>query len=342
MRRRPLRSWFLAVTAVVPALVLAPAGAPASAAAGAPGSAAADQASADERASVLPRFAHSRTLTSWATPAFAESMAADGHGGYLVSVTTWSDPAVGQLWRVRAGGGRSAFGPPIPLGPCSMLLGVVAARDTAYVAVYDYEGTQCAGRSEPTGILRVTPSGLSRVTTLPAGSWPNGVLLLRDRLYVTDSAAGAVWRVPRDGGTRPAKPWFTSSLLRGTGEDHPIGANGIAYHDGVIYVASAAQGLVLELVLDAKSQVRQQSVLARDSRLVSVDGITVDRGRRVWAAVNTGALVRVSPDGSVEPVQVPAGTFDYPTQPLVEGDGEVIVTNGSFDAGTPSVVALVR
>lgn len=281
---------------------------------------------------------HARVLASWPAQRFTESIAPDGHDGYLASVTTWGPPNVGQLWRVRATGGRTAFGPAIPLGACSMLLGVATAHDVTYVAVYDFEGSDCSGASTAPGILRVTATGARRLTTLPAKAWPNGVLIHDRLLYVTDSAAGAVWRIPLSGGPAPTKPWFTSPLLRGTTQ-HPIGANGIVQHDRALYVASSGRGLVLKLELGGSGTVRRQSVFAQSRRLVTVDGLYLDGHGVIWATVNTGALVQISRSGRVSAVAVPT-RLDYPTQALVDRRGRVVVANGSFDKGTPTVVSL--
>src|SRR5206468_6202867 len=95
------------------------------------------------------------------------------------------------------------------------------------------------------GVYRIAPDGTA--TRLPGtGSiqFPNGLAFgPGGDLYVTDSILGAVWRLPRGGGT--SEIWEQSPLLAGTGVfglGFPLGANGIGYRNGELFVTNTRIG----------------------------------------------------------------------------------------------------
>ena len=59
-------------------------------------------------------------------------------------------------------------------------------------------------------------------------------------------------------------------------------------------------------------------------------------------AIDPGRIVTIDQMGAVSPALTQEGSLDYPTQVLPGFDGAVLVVNGSFMNGTPSVVALTR
>ena len=75
--------------------------------------------------------------------------------------------------------------------------------------------------------------------------WPNGIAFHGGRLYVTDSANGAIWRARLGTGVAaPTKPWLLSDeLAPGDPEADPtlagIGVNGIAFRGDFLYVSVA-------------------------------------------------------------------------------------------------------
>ncbi len=307
-------------------------------------------------------FSHARVVTTFdAGPAgaFAESLAPDGRGGLVASVTQWGplisgDPAdpsavwgsnIGQLWRVKPDGTRTTFGPAIDLSPSAMLLGVTTdTRGNAYVVVYRFLGAPPT--TMPSGILRVSRSGhLSRLVTLPDGTGPNGVAIYRGHLFIADSF-GAIWRAPLDRASTLTKPWLTSPLLLPVDDPNlpPIGANGIAFRDGAAFVTSWAKGLVLRIPVRHNGTAGTLRVFAEGDALVEADGISFDAHGTAWIAVNKGdgSLVTVSRTGRVSPVAVPAGSLDYPTAVVLGSGGTLFVANGGYFSGTPGLVALHR
>jgi hypothetical protein len=293
------------------------------------------------------------------TESFAESATLDAHGDAVASVThwgaqiddtTWTDN-VGQLYLVRPDGRKSTYGPEIALGGCAMILGVdLDASGAAVVAVFNFDAS-CGTSSPATGLVRVTSHRVTRLSTFPDGSWPNGVEVVGRTAYVTESLSGAVYAVPVDRVSVPARPWFTSPLLAPL-EDPIIGANGVAFRDGALWLTSYAQGLVLRLPLRRDGSPGTARVVAADPRLVTADGIAFDPHGVLWVSVNhrtlsdgsldRGHLVTVSPRGSVRDVAFAEGLVDYPTQVLFAHHGRMLVVNGSYLLGTPSLLRITR
>ena len=296
--------------------------------------------------------------------AFAESATLDAHGNALVAVTHWGAPLadgihyadnIGRLYVVSPTGARTRFGPDIDLGTCAMTMGVdLDARGNAVVAVFNYAfgDTSCTA-GPASGLLRVTRRSVSQVTTLPDGTWPNGVDVVGSRAYVTDSIGGAVWNVRIDRATAPATPWLVSPLL--APYDDPslaLGANGVLYRDGSVYVTSYAQGLIVKVPVRRDGSAGTPRVVAADPRLVTADGIFFDCTGTLWVAVNhmplpdgtsdTGHLVTVSPRGVVSTAQFAEGYLDYPTQAMVLDAHRIMVVNGSYDVMAPNVTLFFR
>ena len=285
------------------------------------------------------------TFASGPNGSFAESMTDDGHGGLMVSLTTWypdENGISGQLWTLTPGSPPAAFGPAIPLGMNAQLLGVTVAEDgSAYVAVANW----AADGTPPSGVLHVTPTAVTTVMTLPQGSAPNGIALRDGLLYVSDSWGGCVWRGSATVPSAPQTPWFASPLLApDPAAEIQIGANGIAYRAGAMYVTNWSTGLILRIVIGGRDEAGPARLFAQDPLLKEADGITFDAIGRAWVTVNIngGSLVVLEPNGRLTLATTPVGALQYPTQAIIGADGTVYVANGSFFDGTPSVVALTR
>lgn len=284
--------------------------------------------------------------------AFAESMAPDGRGGLVVSLTTWGvyDEATdtwtdnsGQLWRVQPDGTMTRFGPQLALGGCGQILGVAMADGAAYVALFNFgPDPACTTYTPPSGVYKVTPAKVSPQLTLPEGSFPNGVAIHDGKIYVTDSYAGAIYRGPLAKRTTQTEPWFTSERLLGTEDYYWIGANGIAFRGDDLFVTSYSQGLLLRVVVGCRGTPTSDRVVAEGPELVTGDGLAFDAFGRAWVTVNDGSLVMVRWDGGIVVANTPADSLDYPTQPVIGGNGTVFVTNGSYWYGMPSLVAFSR
>ena len=207
------------------------------------------------------------------------------------------------------------------------------------------------------GVLRITAGGTHRVMTLPCGSMPNEVTNHDRMLYVTDSVGGAVWRGPTMRATSPTSPWFSSALLApalvSPGDAFGLGANGIVYRHGSLYVNSWAQGLILRIRIGDDGRASGSQIFAQSRLLVRADGLSFDSDGRAWVAVDAqvlpdpdvhfaqvgeGSVVTVSPTGRVSVVRTATGSLDYPTSAVSGSHGAVLVLNGSYVYGTPALV----
>jgi len=308
----------------------------------APAATAAPSSARTHHASVIATFGDAES--------FAESATLDARGNAVVSVTHWTE-GLGRLYVVSPSGRRTQFGPDIPLGGCAMLLGVdVDAHGDALVAAFNFGGGDpgCGADTPATGLLKVTRTSVSQLTTLPEGSWPNGVEVVGRTAYVTDSLGAGIWRVPADRASAPAAMWLTSPLLERVDDaDLGLGANGIVYRDGTLFVTSYAQGLVVTVRVYRDGTPGAPRVLASDPQLVTADGITIGCDGTLWVtathwtlpdgSTDLGHVVTVSPSGTVRTVAWADGHLDYPTQALLVSGGRLLVVNGSYLNGRPDV-----
>ena len=102
-------------------------------------------------------------------------------------------------------------------------------------------------------------------------------------LYVTDSMGGSIWEGPSGSKSTPVAPWFHSRRLEPNGG---LGANGIAFFDGAMYVASDDQGLILRVPVGRHGGAGTPKLLAKKSALVAADGLTFSEDGLLWVAVN--------------------------------------------------------
>src|SRR5206468_13022075 len=120
-------------------------------------------------------------------------------------------------------------------------------------------------------------------------------------LYVTDSILGAVWRLPRGGGT--SEIWEQSPLLAGTGVfglGFPLGANGIGYRNGELFVTNTEIGSIVRIPVLPDGSAGTPRLVAQGAALFGADGITVDVAGNLYVAVNPqSTIVRVAPAGAV-------------------------------------------
>ena len=102
----------------------------------------------------------------------------------------------------------------------------------------------CTGNAD-TGVWRLHGSRpATQIASLPQASVPHGMALDQwDRdLYVADSSLGVVWRIPTTGGAPTV--WASGPALQ---KVSLFGANGVAVHDGAVWVSNTDQGTILEI-----------------------------------------------------------------------------------------------
>ena len=261
---------------------------------------------------------------------FPEGVAVDKTGNVYVSLT---EP-VGDVVKFAPDGSRSvlahfaaaSFG---PLG-----LATSAARDV-YVADATFDPSTA-------GIYRVTPDGTStRLDGTGPMQFPNGVALdKRGNVYATDSATGAVWRIPPgDSG----EIWFQSPLLEGTGAfglGVPLGANGIAFRNGRILVSNTEGAKLVSIPVLPDGSAGSPTVVAEGPDLLGSDGIALGALGDVFVAVNPqNMIVRVAADGSITTIATAADGLENPAS-LAFGAGRgdrrsMYVTNFAIFTSPP-------
>jgi sugar lactone lactonase YvrE len=143
----------------------------------------------------------------------------------------------------------------------------------------------------------------------------------RGNLFVTESSSasgqGGIWRIPREG---EAELMLRDVLLTGTDPNNPIGANGIAYYHGDLYVVNCDKGFIVRIPVHPDGGLGQpdiwtvleevtDSLLAGSPFPIKGDGIALDVHGNVYVAMVTRlAVVRINvEDMSQETIAV----FDF-------------------------------
>ena len=162
---------------------------------------------------------------------------------------------------------------------------------------------------------------------------------------------GGIWVVPKGG---EAQLLLRHDLLTGVCAPipipYPVGANGLAYRHGSLFVANTEKALLLEVPVLKRGGLGEVSILADLSGIVidgftfgppMIDGIALDVHGSIYAAIVTGnAIVRVSHDGgSPEVLATDVDELTFPAS-LAFGTGKgerksVFVTNLAFDPYPP-------
>jgi sugar lactone lactonase YvrE len=249
-----------------------------------------------------------------------EGVAVDKRGDVFVSVTP-----LGQIRKYDPDGAEIQRVQVIPAGVGLGLAGLaVDAPGNLYVAAITLSpATQ--------GVYKIARDGsFTRLAGTAAIGFPNGLTLdKRGNVYVTDTARGAVWRVPADGD--PAVVWYESALLQGTGAfgfGFPLGANGIAYRQGEIVVGNTERARLVRIAIEPNGSAGAVSVLAEAPALLGVDGLAFDVHGNVWAAVIAqSTIVRVSPTGAISTVATAADGLDWASSIAFGKRGELWAVN---------------
>ena len=283
--------------------------------------------------------------------AFAESLAADSHGNLFATLTTWGETAdIGEVWKITPGGEKAVVAT-VDVGP-GLLTGIAfdGAGDL-YVAAATFSAAPVSG------VFRIDPDGppgqvATRVMTLPVSSFPNGLACRKGHLYVSDSVTGAIWRAPSASSSSPSTPWVKNALLKPS--MNGLGANGIAFRQSRLYIAASDSGRIFCVPVRADGSAGALTVIANRKALRSADGIAFDSCGGLWITTNHGAgvsstgtsggLYLLSPSGTLETIAASPDWLDYPSMPVfgtTTGTRTTLfITNGSFEIGTPSLIAL--
>jgi sugar lactone lactonase YvrE len=249
-------------------------------------------------------------------------------------------------------GARSPFGTLPTVAPgTGFLTGITSgAADPGAI----YAGLASFTPDVQAGVYRIGPTGgaATLVASHPDMAFPNGVAIDAARqLFVTDSAAGAVFRVSATGAVTP---WARSELLAGdkdsscakaagSGVSFDIGANGIVRLGDHWYVTNSDRGTIVRIAVTASGDAGAIAVVAGPDcdALGGADGIDSDGTSLIVAMNYQNELARVDDAGRVHAI-ASGGPLDFPASPAVSG-ADLYVTSFAFASaqaggGAPSLV----
>lgn len=230
-----------------------------------------------------------------------EGITIDKPGNIYVSVgyPDWFGGGFGEIWKISPGGERTILHA-FPGGPSAAGLAVSPSGELyfAYPNYFDPNPTT------PNGVYRIAGDGDPE--RLPGSEdivVPNGLALTgQGDLYVSDSAMGAVWRIPHSGGE--AEIWIQHEYVAGC-IPGDFGANGVAIWKDSLYVANTFRGMLVRVPILEDRTAGEPEIVAGDldcdiDELFGMDGIALDVHGNVFAlSVLQHKLVRIDPnDGS--------------------------------------------
>lgn len=203
-----------------------------------------------------------------------------------------------------------------------------------------YYSVWAPGNAARNGVYNLLPDGTpQRIAALPADSGPNGLAVdpAGRTLYIADSLKGIIWSVPVSGGS--ATPWLTDAALAPVPtETLPIGANGLRFHNGALWVSNFNKGTLLRVPVTATGtagHIRQVT-----GGLPNIDDLSflTPWSDVVFAAQNGSSsnngpdrVVVIYPNGTYKPVLTSADGLASPSATAVRGD-RLYITDGGVPA----------
>jgi hypothetical protein len=234
-----------------------------------------------------------------------EGLAIGRNGTLFVSVSP-----LGDVWRIPAGSTQPQ--------PFAHVDGIVGGRDFGLLGLAvdvfgNVYGAVQSANPDANGVWRFdrTTGAATRLPGTAAIGLPNGLAFDKQmNLYVTDSARGAIWRIPWDG---TASIWLQATALTGDGSlGLNLGANGIAIQRGVLTVTNTERRTVLQIP-KVGGQPGAISLLASLPAGDNPDGVTMDVFGDAFVAMNlANAIGEVTPSGSMH-VVASGGPLDFPS-----------------------------
>jgi sugar lactone lactonase YvrE len=258
-----------------------------------------------------------------------ESIVVDHRGNIYVSLATR-----GEIRRIAPDGTQSTFAT-LPVGSGTVNGLVFDGRQNLYAAL-------SSRVAETHGVWRVEADGASkRIAALPVDSGPNGMTFdRRGNLFVADSRLSTIWRVGRD--SDQAVAWLQSELLApGAGGQFPIGANGVKFWRGELYVSNTDRNTIVKVPVAEDGSAGAPGVYLTGVR--SDDFLFDWRGNLYAATGFTNEVVRVDAAGNRETLLTGANGIDSPSALAFSrerGAPAIYISNLGFLSGMPSVQRL--
>jgi len=137
------------------------------------------------------------------------------------------------------------------------------------------------------------------VCDLPDLRLGNGLAWDGRRLLAVDSGLGHLVAIDPIAGTSAV--WLAHELLGTLARDTPLpGANGIAVHDGWVYVSNSERALLLRSPLASDDPAGELEVVAEH---LGADDFAIDPSGRIYLATNVRhTVLRLDPDGHREDI----------------------------------------
>lgn len=167
-------------------------------------------------------------------------------------------------------------------------------------------------------------------------------------LFVSDAATGTIHKIAADGTMAP----FLSGteLLGGAGScreggQMTIGANGLAFKDGALFITNSDFGTVLKVpVTDGVAGTPEVFAGPDCTNIVGADGLVAVDGGFLATTAAAGKIIRIGDDGTVT-VLAEGGELDFPAGVATLPDGTIVVTSAGFGGmatgnARPGVVTL--
>jgi DNA-binding beta-propeller fold protein YncE len=225
---------------------------------------------------------------------------------------------LGEIAKIEIGTGtRTRFAKlPRPVPNKGFMTGLTFGPDgLLYAALVSFDP------SVQPGVYRVSAAGgdASLFAKDPKMVFPNGLVFdSAGELFVTDSAAGTIFKIARSGAVTP---WASSTLLSGdptqcggSGNPFPIGANGLAERGGAFFATNTDRGSIVRVAINPDGSAGAPGIAVGPdcAALAGADGLTVDpRGDFVVAVNRQDKVVRVAKTGGIE-VLATGGPVDFP------------------------------
>jgi len=258
---------------------------------------------AGERVAGAPADGFPTFIPMYGVNVTPSGLAVDRVGNVYVSIREGVAPdQVGKIWKYTPAGEQSLLA---EIGNAEIYGLAATANGDLYAAMARF--------GSDTGVYRVDREG--QVELLPGSDqivFANALAFdHRGTLYVTESYSGTppnygpggIWRIPRGG---QAELWMRHQLLTGINVlGYPIGANGIAFHHGDLYVTNTFPGRVLRIPVRpdggagepevwATLQEVPESPLAGAPLPVMADDVRLDVHGNVYVTVvSRSAVVRI-------------------------------------------------
>jgi len=209
-----------------------------------------------------------------------------------------------------------------------------------------YYALWAPGNAARNGVYKLLADGTpQRVAALPADSGPNGLAVdsTGRTLYIADSLKGIIWSVPVSGGS--VTPWLTDAALAPVPtEALPIGANGLRFHNGALWVSNFNKGTLLRVPVTTTGAAGPIRVVA--GGLPNIDDLSflTPWSDVVFAAQNGSSsqngpdrVVVIYPDGTEKAVLTSADGLASPSATAVRGDRLYITDGGVPEPHDPKL-----